>query len=89
MKRRSFTPNAFENMPPPSVSPIQTVFESPESDLECSAILKKSVSSAMKLAELVRTPPHWSGTADRKAHSFTVNRDGANTKRRAYHCQRK
>lgn len=89
-KRRSFTPSAFDNIPPPSVSPIQTVYESPESDLENSVILKKPVSSATKLAELLSaTPQQLSILLDRKSHSCSANRNGSAKIRRAYHRQRK
>lgn len=89
-KRRSFTPNAFSNdVSPPSVSPIRTVFESSESDLENSAIFEKPVSSAAKLVELFNTPPQFFNLLDRKSHSCTVNRKASDKVRRAYHCQRK
>lgn len=95
-KRRSFTPSAFDNVPPPSVSPIQTVYESPDSDLENLAILKKSVSSASKLSELIHringpsnTPPQLFTELERKSHSCSGNRKGPGKIRRAYHCQRK
>lgn len=85
--RRSFTPSAFDTAAPPSVSPIQTVFESPESDSENSAILLKSVSSATKLAELMsidNSPlAELHGIVDRKSQSASVH------KTRRYHCQRK
>lgn len=86
--RRSFTPSAFDNAAPPSVSPIQTVFESPDSDSENSAILQKSVSSATKLAELMNASENspfaeLQGVVDRKSQSATDH------KKRRYHGQRK
>lgn len=91
-KRRLFTPSAFDNVPPPSVSPIQKVYESPESDLENAAILKKPVSSATKLTELMsaaNTPHQLSILIDRKSHSCSANRKGSGKIGRAYHRQRK
>lgn len=85
--RRSFTPSAFDNAAPPSVSPIQTVFESPESSFENAAILQKSVSSATKLAELMSAGntslADSDGIFDRKVQSASDH------KLRRYHGQRK
>lgn len=85
-KRRSFTPNISANMPPPSVSPIPIETESPES--EFSFILKRPISSAAKLTDLMRTPPHGPAAANRKIRSYTVGGNAAG-ERRVYHGQRK